>query len=198
MRFSTLKQDPVHARGIVTAWRPCLADMFHFGISWARGGRRGRGRHALSLLLLLACCQVAISCSFNARRAGLLEKPGTTIRLAATDGKHFRLILGESSRPLRSLEGCQVSVEGCRIGAWLVVKNWKVTDAGDGSEPYIGILRQHGSRLLLEDRNTGMPLLLDQASAAELEPFVGRMILVIGFIVGAQEVGVVAYRVISD
>ena len=52
--------------------------------------------------------------------------------------------------------------------------------------------------LVLEDRNTGTLLLLDQTSAAELSAHVGQVLLVMGFVIGSQEVRVVAFRVLSD
>lgn len=80
----------------------------------------------------------------------------------------------------------------------LHVRDWRVIDAGDGSGNFVGTLRAYGARLIIDDRNSGSPVILDDLTAAPLRPYVGYPVLVIGHVTGAGYVVPVAFRVLAD
>lgn len=152
---------------------------------------------ALSLGLLLACAArvqvVGVLASGEADPAG-----GARPVLTQESGAQLRLVLDAESAPLRHLEACTVQVEGPRLGHRVLVRDWSVLAAADGSAPYVGTLELHGSNLILRDRNSGSILVLEERSAAPLRPFVGQPVLVIGYVEAAHVVRVMGWRVLVD
>ncbi len=148
--------------------------------------------HLTPALVLLA------GCSLHGPHAGILREEGHCVVLETPEGRTRRLLLDEEVRAVRSLAGCTVLLEGARVGPLLVVRDWQVTDAGDGSAPFVGRLRETGTRLLLEDRNSGIPVFLTDDAPSELRRAAGRLVLVAGYVVGPQEVRVVHFRILSD
>lgn len=120
------------------------------------------------------------------------------VRLCTPEGRELALRSTEEMPVLRSLEGCTLEVSGPVMARSLVVRTWRVLDAGDGSAPYVGLLRQHGSNLVIDDRNSGMPLVLDPASAKRLAPHAGSMVMISGYVVGAQLLHVVTFRILVE
>ncbi len=119
-----------------------------------------------------------------------------SVQLETLEGRSFALRSAEEIELLRSLDGCSVEVSGPRAARSLVVQSWTVLDAGDGSVPYVGALRQHGSNLVIDDRTSGMPLVLDDPSAARLGPYAGSVVMISGYVIGAQLLHVVNFRVL--
>ena len=120
------------------------------------------------------------------------------VYLAAYEGGRTPLILGEEAAPVRFLDGCILEVAGVLTPAGFVVSDWHVTDAGDGSSGFVGVLRAWGARILVEDRNTGGKLMIDTDAVPELRKFVGLPVLLVGSVVGRNTVSVVAYRVLTE
>jgi hypothetical protein len=153
-------------------------------------------QHVVLVLLLSASL---VSCVASHR--GLIELRGEAaagVVLCTPEGRHITLRSAEEMGLLRALEGCTVEVTGPRAGGSLLVQDWSVVEAGDGSAPYVGVLRNHGSNLVIDDRNSGMPLVLDEASAALMSRHAGRMVMISGYVVGAQLLHVVNFRVLID
>ena len=142
-------------------------------------------------MLLLAL----IACSAHTRAVGMVadDPPG----IETADGRRYRLTLNEDGAPLRYLHDCIVVVEGPRFGRRLLVKDWHVQDAGDGSGGFVGMLRDYGARLVIEDRNTGTTLVIADEVALQLRPWTGQPVLLIGHITGGNIVMPVAWRVLA-
>lgn len=119
-------------------------------------------------------------------------------RLETLDGHSFALRSTEELELLRSLGGCTVEVAGPVMARSMLVQRWAVLDAGDGSVPYVGLLRQHGSNMVVDDRGSGMPLVLSDTSAARLRGYVGKVVMISGYVVGAQLLHVVNFRVLVE
>lgn len=136
-----------------------------------------------------------------ASHRGLVELDSASagkVHLRTPDGRSFALRSTDERGILRSLEGCTVEVSGPRLARSMVVQSWSVVDAGDGSAPYVGMLRQHGSNLVIDDRNSGMPLVLDDPSAARFGTYAGMVVMISGYVVGAQLLHVVNFRVLVE
>ena len=145
----------------------------------------------VTMLLLL------LGCALSTRRAGLLEVDDQHLRLHESSGQTLVLHPGADDPELHRLGGCSIEVEGARFIRRMTVRRWRVTDAGDGSQPFIGQLKRPGSQYLLEDWNTGTTLVLDGASVGALSEHVGETVLIVGFVSGTQQVSVVSWRSLS-
>lgn len=144
------------------------------------------------LILLLA------GCAIKAQRTGLVSHDDGRLMLTESTGRTASLVVEGEGRWLRGLEDCAVTVEGPRLFKKMWVRDFSVDDAGDGSRPFVGLLRQHGSNLLVEDRTTGRPVLLNQVSAARLRDLSGRPVMLLGFVVGPQTIHVVQWRALDE
>ncbi len=157
----------------------------------------------LAAVLASAIFASASSLGCAAAHKGMVEVEPASVGAAdawlrTSEGRRYRLRLDEDSQAVRAMEGCIVDVEGKALGRSLLVRSWQVTDAGDGSAPYVGALRQHGSNLVIDDRNSGMPLVLDPGSATRLVPHVGKYLMISGYVVGAQTLHAVSFRILIE
>lgn len=143
------------------------------------------------LLILLA------GCTLTTRRVGLLEVDNTRLMLHEPTGRTTVLMPGSDDPELAHLSGCSVEIKGARLGPRMTVRQWRVTDAGDGSLPFIGQLQRPGAQYFIEDWNTGSTIFLNPLSVGQLSQHVGDTVLIVGFVSGAQEVSVVSWRSLS-
>lgn len=139
----------------------------------------------------------ALGCALHVQVAGMVRPDGASVWLEGYRGERTPLLLGEDSGPVRYLDGCVVEVEGTRTPAGLVVESWHVRDAGDGSGGFVGTLRSYGSRLVIDDRNTGTTLVVDDEQVPQLRAWAGQPVLLVGTVVGARVVRVMAFRVLA-
>ncbi|MEC7948049.1 MAG: hypothetical protein VX265_10805 [Myxococcota bacterium] len=144
------------------------------------------------LLMLL------VACSLHAPHTGLVQTGSGDLLMVGEHGERFRIVAREDASPLQHLEGCTVEVSGPRLGRRIWVDDWKVLDAGDGSMPFVGVLRRDGMQWSLRDRNSGSTVRLDPASLAGLEVHEGSPVLVIGYVLGAHRVNVVRWKALVD
>jgi hypothetical protein len=144
----------------------------------------------------------ALACGAHARRSGMVAvepaPDGGRVELQGFNGGSTRLVLEGEARWLLGCDGCEVTVEGRRAGRKLWVRDFEIRRASDGSQPYVGVLKRYGAQLSIDDRTTGQHVFLDPASVGGLLPYEGHPVLVIGFVVGAQTVRVMAFRVLDE
>lgn len=146
----------------------------------------------MSLLLLLALAGCA------GRVTGVVQiESGGGVKLVEAEGDSLRLRLDESSEPLRRLEDCTVELRGPRLAGQLVVRDWSIVAAADGSAPYWGRLHVEGLQVMLDDRGTGSVILMEDASGGALRAFDGQLVMVIGVIVAPHVVRVMGYEVLG-
>ncbi len=139
-----------------------------------------------------------LACSFHVARTGLVLAPVEgVVELLEPGGVHTRLTLDADSQALLYLHDVVVEVNGARIGARMVVRDWQVVDAGDGSSGYVGRLKVTGMRVLIEDRNSGTTLILDDTNSAPLRAYGGKMVLIIGHVSGSNTVTPMAWRLLE-
>lgn len=148
--------------------------------------------YAPPVLLLLA------GCALHAHVTGLVLPDTDPVELRAPQGKEYHLRLDAESDPIRYLHDCIVVVEGPRVGGKVLVRDWYVQDAGDGSGGFVGILRVYGARLVIDDRNTQTTLLIDDEAAGQLRAWVGRPVLLMGHVSGGNTVMPMAWRLLAD
>lgn len=138
-----------------------------------------------------------VACTLHATRTGLVVPAGDSLDLRGYQGEVHHLRLDADSEALRYLEGLGVVVEGRELGRTVYVRDWHMRDAGDGTAGFVGVLGAHGARLVIDDRNTGTRLFLDDSDVAALRPHVGKMVLLVGPVVGRGIIDVMAFRVLA-
>jgi len=146
-------------------------------------------------------------CSIHYSAKGLIFQPSGqessedfSLYLGSSEGQQWRLHLGEDGLYFPYLVGCGAEVKGVRLGRHLWVNTWQVTDAGDGSAPFLGVLRFELGRYWLHDLNTDSELeILDVGwETGTFSNLVGRPILVTGLIVGGHQIQVFSIRLLED
>ncbi len=120
--------------------------------------------------------------------------PPTKAALIQPDGRRHPLALRDDAFWLRDLGGCSVQIEGREGIRRLHVERWVVTDAGDGSQPYLGTLERAGLQVILRDRQTQAAFILDPETVGELADHIGAPVLVVGFIAGPNRLRVMSWR----
>ena len=145
---------------------------------------------APTTLILFACAGM---------RTGVVQvdDAGRVRVLPYAEGAGTTLHLSGDARALAGADGVIVEVTGPRAPGHLWVRDWRVLDAGDGAGGFVGVVRTHGSRWVIDDRNTSTTLLVDDLSAARMrEDGVrpGSTLLLSGHVVGGGIVTVFAYR----
>lgn len=136
-------------------------------------------------------------CSLRASRAGLLDVEPSRMVIIEQDGRRSRLVTDAYGAELHYLDGCSVEVSGPRLGKRLYVREWVVTDAGDGSQPFVGPLVRMGARWAIEDWSSGTTVMLAGGNLSGLAAHAGQSVLVVGFVAGPQEVTVVSWRALA-
>jgi hypothetical protein len=161
----------------------------------ARSGSPRLSVPGLLLLVAATGCAASLRGLVAVEPADPLGRPA--VALWTPEGDSWRLRLTEESWPLRSLDGCSVQLEGRRWLGQFLVGGWQVLDAGDGSAPFVGRVRRLGSNLVIEDRNSGMALVVDEAPG-RLPDLEGRFAMLSGYIVGPQTLRVVSYKILME
>ena len=149
---------------------------------------------------------IFIACSLHYNAKGLIFQPealsaadSDTVYIGTSEGDVFRLQLGEDGVYFPKLLGCGAEVTGRRFAQTIWVNSWMITDAGDGSAPFLGVLKEKYGRLMLHDINTNteMELVLTHTDV-NLWTHVHQPVLVTGIVIGAHQVQVMSVKVLSD
>ncbi|MCB9778149.1 MAG: hypothetical protein H6742_06270 [Alphaproteobacteria bacterium] len=120
-------------------------------------------------------------------RAVLIDQDGHTRPVAA---------VGEGSL-VAGLEECEVELTARKGGGKLYVQDWKVLTGPGGGQPFVGRLRLYGSNWIVDDRSTGREIILDLRGAEELARHAGQVVLIEGYVSGAQTVSIMDWWVVS-
>lgn len=145
----------------------------------------------MSLLVLVAC-------GWSSHRAGLIEVQGDAVGLRAPTGQVLGVVQRGEGEVLARLEGCIVEVSGPRIGRRQWVREFTVVDAGDGSPPFVGVLRRYGGNWLIDDVNSAATLLIEPDQGVDLAPYAGQRVVLRGVVVGAQTLRVIGIRALEE
>ena len=135
-------------------------------------------------------------CSLHHNAKGLIFQENNRLSLGNSEGVEYLLHTGEDELYLMQLSGCGAKVEGVRLGRHIWVQKWHITDAGDGSEPFIGTIVRQGMKFVLQDINTGtkIELLTDE----DLSIYEGAPILVSGIVIGPHQVKVMTIKALHN
>lgn len=153
-------------------------------------------KQAPNLTIRLATAALACGlagCMPAAHRGLARVGPQGAVTLLQPEGGTLRLVYDPATAPLHQLAGCVLEVEGPRLGRRVRVADWSVLDAGEGSAPFVGVLRRDGLRWMVDDRNSGSTVTLVPESMGRLTEQAGQIVLVVGFVVGPHAVSVVRW-----
>ena len=151
------------------------------------------GRVAAVLLVLAA----QVGCAVTARAVGRVVQVDGEPWLETSQGDRARLqwrASNEGAAGLAFLEGHLVEVEGRGSRRAIEVSRWTLVEGLHGISAWAGLLVADGPRLLLEDAGNGVTIALDVEAARELAPFVGRRVLIEGYVEGTMGVKVLYWR----
>ena len=148
----------------------------------------------------------SLGCSLHYNAKGLLFQADLTsksiddsLSVGTSEGDVFRLHLGEDSVYFSHLLGCGAEMTGVRFAKHLWVESWTITDAGDGSAPYLGILLEKYGRLMIHDINTDTDVeLILSHTDVNLWAYVHQPVLVTGIVVGPHVVQVMSVKILSN
>lgn len=147
-----------------------------------------------------------VACSLHYNAKGLVFQPDPVLStnselvfLGTSEGDVFKLHLGEDEVYFPKLLGCGADVSGVRFANNIWVDSWTITDAGDGSAPFLGLLTEKYGRLMLHDINTDTEVeLILTHTAVNLWEHVQQPVLVTGIVVGAHQVQVMSVKLLTD
>jgi hypothetical protein len=103
------------------------------------------------------------------------------------------LALEPGSGPLAYLDGHLVKLEGTWRRGHIEVGDWRVMEGLHGLPVWVGVVRA-GPRLSLFVPDSGVTYNLDQDASSELAGWVGRTVLVEGYVEGGVGIRVMYYR----
>lgn len=126
---------------------------------------------------------------------GVVHPMENQVQLETMAGKQWKLAVEEEA--FAALQDCTVQVAGPALGRRLWVRDWRVVDSAFGPGIFVGVIKEWGAGLAIEDRNTHSTLAIVPEGARVLMPYLGEVVLLAGPIVGNREVQVVAFRVLT-
>lgn len=144
-------------------------------------------------LLMLLCA----ACSLQHQQSGVLMEAATGAKMMGQDGREWRLVPGEHAPVLQRASGVSIQVAGPRLGHRLWVRDWTITDGGDGAAPYVGTLTRFGGQWVMEDLNSGSTIVFVEASLGDLRVHEGRLVMISGYVVGAHRVNAVRWTLLD-
>lgn len=151
----------------------------------------------VGLWLWLCLPAGTLACRANMPVSGVLMPAEQHPMMMGQDGREWRLIAGDADSILRGAMGASVQLTGARLGRTLWVQDWKITDGGDGSAPFVGELRRFGSQWLVDDQNSGTTISLAEESLGSLSEHEGEWVMISGYVVGAHRINVVRWSLID-
>lgn len=114
------------------------------------------------------------------------------------DGEQTPLRLRGDHRVLGFLDGETLELTGTRLMGRLRVREWRLIEGVSGIPAYIGTVERYGQQLVLREYNSGARVLLEPGVTAELGPFIGKPVMVEGYIDESSRLAVVHFQVLVE
>lgn len=146
---------------------------------------------------ILLCLAASTGCAVTLR--GLVEPAADGAILVDPEGRSWTLDLRtRRARLLTHLDGEGIELSGARRGARIRVDDWSLREGTHGLQAFFGPIREVGGVVVVQDEVSGGPVRLDKEASNVLSQSVGEMVLIEGYVEGAQAVRVVYYRVLAE
>jgi hypothetical protein len=118
--------------------------------------------------------------------------------ITSSEGRSRDLVLQKGSEAMRFLDGHEVELEGTFRRGSIHVEQWQVTEGINGLPVWVGELRAVRDGYGLYDRRAATMFALDRSGGEEMSPYLGRQVLVEGYIAGTMTIKVVYFRPLFD
>ena len=157
-----------------------------------------RNARALRDLSLLFCTLGALD-GCAGTWSGFVERSaqGETTLAGPTGDRHKLVLLGEA-RQLGMAEDYYAEVEGEKWLGRIRVRDWKLHYGPRSLTVWTGNLESRGIQVGLLDRNSGGYYFIEEESGGELSEFIGKPVLIEGYVEGAHHVRVVYFRLLTN
>ncbi len=144
--------------------------------------------------LLLVC--FSAGCAVSVR--GAVVPSGDNVVLRELTGDQTPLRLRGDARVLRFLDGELLELSGVQSWGRLRVVEWRLIEGVSGIPAYIGIVERYGQQLSLREYNSGAQVLLEPDVTQELLAFIGKPVMVEGYIDASNQLAVVHYQILVE
>jgi hypothetical protein len=144
--------------------------------------------------LWLVC--FSAGCAVSVR--GAIVPSGDNVVVRELSGEQTPLRLRGSARVLRFLDGELIELSGTQSWGQLRVQEWRLIEGVSGIPAYIGIVERYGRQLVLREYNSGARVLLEPDVTQELLSFIGKPVMVEGYIDEHNQLAVVHYQILVD
>jgi len=148
-------------------------------------------RIQVSVIFLLS---VLLSNACVVHRKGTIKQHSERIVVEQFDGKMTPLILLGGASPLKFLEGYLVDLQGKKLFNQITVERWRVIQGLHGLTVWTGFVEKLGGQIGLRERTGGIFLQVNESAEGAFAGQIGRLVLVEGYIEGANQIHVVYYR----
>ncbi len=147
---------------------------------------------------LSICLSFVSACSLPVRASGIVRPVEGNLVIEAGTGASRRLILTPESATMRWLDGHIVEVEGRSRPGAIRVDRWSITEGRNGLPAWVGEIVQLDGRLGLLVTSSAVTYVLDEPSSEDLAAFVGRPMLIEGWIDVNEGIHVGFFRALFD
>lgn len=145
----------------------------------------------------LAVAQVG-GCAIPVRAIGVVRPAGEVMVVTGMGGESRELLLEGDADPMRWLDGHTVELEGRTKGRAIRVERWHVTEGLNGLPVWVGRLVSRPGGLALTELDSGATFALDDDVSEQLADWVGRVVLVEGYIESSLGIHVMFFRPLFD
>jgi hypothetical protein len=139
-----------------------------------------------------------VACAVPVRAIGVVTNEGPRTVITSNEGRSRSLALKGPHVAMRYLDGHEVDLEGLWRGGAINVDRWRVSQGLHGLPAWVGELRRTPNGLVLHVLADDVSIPVDEDSADILDPFVGRMVLIEGFLEVSVGLRVMFYRPLFD
>jgi len=127
-----------------------------------------------------------------------MDNEGPHALLRSLDGDARPLVLNGDAVALSSLDDCLVEIWGKQGFRGVRVDKYRVLEGTHGLTVWVGRLETRGGELGLIDREGSLFRRLNEEGKLALKVHKGRLVMIEGYVGGAELVRVVYYRLLAD
>ncbi|HMV69065.1 MAG TPA: hypothetical protein PKA64_19620 [Myxococcota bacterium] len=148
--------------------------------------------------LLMSAAAWIGACAVPVRAIGVIRPTAEGATVTSTEGRSRELILDGDAEPMRWLNGHTAEVEGRTHGRAIRVDRWHVTEGLNGLPVWVGRLAARPGGLMLVELDGGAAFGLDDDASEQLAPWIGRIVLVEGYVESTLGIHVMFFRPLFD
>ncbi len=148
-----------------------------------------------SAAVLFAVLAGASGCAVHL--VGIVEPTAQGPVLETPRGEQHHLLLDAGSRPMAALDGHLVEVDGRKLPGGVRVEEWRIIEGPHGMTTWAGNVVAYGVQIGIEDRNSGALYFVDDLAARALQPHLGEIVAVEGYVDGPHRIQVLYWTLLA-